>query len=156
MEVPFLLLTWLYRFLSQQIELSEALTGFKKLITTLDQRQLLIQTFQGEVIKHGKTVSRLHWELRETWEDEWLLILLSLYAIRSRFLPRQIIATYDFNTDHSYITISTYTYIQRWLPTCTACTCRLQLAKYLTAATKSKDGYVELVLCCHPHHLCTL
>merc|ERR1719328_613185 len=35
------------------ISLSEALTGFKKTVETLDDRTLLIQTVSGEVIKNG-------------------------------------------------------------------------------------------------------
>ena len=39
----------------QKISLSEALTGFTKTITTLDDRRLLIQSDPGEVIKHGES-----------------------------------------------------------------------------------------------------
>ena len=37
--------------LNDKVGLTEALTGFKKPITTLDGRTLLIQTVRGEVIK---------------------------------------------------------------------------------------------------------
>lgn len=40
--------------------LSEALTGFRKVITTLDQRKLVIQTIPGEVIKHGERTREEH------------------------------------------------------------------------------------------------
>lgn len=35
------------------LSLTEALCGFQKVITTLDDRQLLVSTIPGEVIKHG-------------------------------------------------------------------------------------------------------
>ena len=38
---------------SQDIELSEALCGFKKVIHTLDKRELVISNHAGDVIKHG-------------------------------------------------------------------------------------------------------
>ena len=37
----------------QTLTLTEALCGFQKVITTLDDRQLLVSTIPGEVIKHG-------------------------------------------------------------------------------------------------------
>ena len=37
----------------QEIELSEALCGLKRIIRTLDDRQLVISTHAGDVIKHG-------------------------------------------------------------------------------------------------------
>jgi len=39
--------------MKMQISLSEALTGFKKTIQTLDNRTLVIQTVSGEVVKNG-------------------------------------------------------------------------------------------------------
>merc|ERR1712156_458505 len=39
--------------LQQTINITEALCGFKKLVKTLDDRQLLIQTVPGEIIKTG-------------------------------------------------------------------------------------------------------
>lgn len=39
-----------------KISLSESLTGFKKTITTLDDRQLVLNTLPGEVLKHGMTL----------------------------------------------------------------------------------------------------
>lgn len=38
----------------QEIELSEALCGFHKVIKTLDDRELVIMSHPGDVIKHGK------------------------------------------------------------------------------------------------------
>ena len=38
----------------QEIELSEALCGFKRVIHTLDKRELVICTHPGDVIKHGQ------------------------------------------------------------------------------------------------------
>lgn len=40
----------------QRINLSEALTGFNKVITTLDKRQLVIRQLPGDIIKHGQWV----------------------------------------------------------------------------------------------------
>ena len=37
----------------QEIDLSEALCGFHKVITTLDKRKLVITSHPGDVIKHG-------------------------------------------------------------------------------------------------------
>lgn len=39
--------------MNMKITLTEALCGFQKVITTLDNRSLLITVFPGEVIKHG-------------------------------------------------------------------------------------------------------
>ena len=38
----------------QDIELAESLCGFRKIITTLDKRQLVITSHAGDVVKHGK------------------------------------------------------------------------------------------------------
>ena len=38
---------------SQEIELSEALCGFRRVIKTLDKRELVITSHPGDVIKHG-------------------------------------------------------------------------------------------------------
>ncbi|XP_041378865.1 LOW QUALITY PROTEIN: dnaJ homolog subfamily A member 1-like [Gigantopelta aegis] len=40
-------------FMTLDVNLAEALTGCKKIITTLDDRKLVVQTLPGEVIKHG-------------------------------------------------------------------------------------------------------
>ena len=40
-------------YILQEIELSEALCGFRKVIHTLDHRELVISTHAGDVIKHG-------------------------------------------------------------------------------------------------------
>ena len=37
----------------QEIDLVESLCGFKRVITTLDKRSLLIVSHSGDVIKHG-------------------------------------------------------------------------------------------------------
>ena len=47
----------------QEIELSEALCGFHKIIKTLDNRELVITSHPGEVIKHGKGSSNLQSEV---------------------------------------------------------------------------------------------
>ena len=39
---------------SQEIELSEALCGFQNIIKPLDNRELVITSHPGDVIKHGK------------------------------------------------------------------------------------------------------
>ncbi|CAI7997603.1 DnaJ homolog subfamily A member 1, partial [Geodia barretti] len=39
--------------INMEIELSEALCGLKRIIRTLDDRQLVISTHAGDVIKHG-------------------------------------------------------------------------------------------------------
>jgi len=36
-----------------ELELVEALCGFKKTIKTLDDRELVLSTIPGEVVKHG-------------------------------------------------------------------------------------------------------
>jgi DnaJ homolog subfamily A member 1 len=36
-----------------ELELVEALCGFKKSIKTLDERELVLSTIPGEVVKHG-------------------------------------------------------------------------------------------------------
>ena len=38
---------------SQEIELSEALCGFRRVIKTLDKRELVITSHPGDVIKQG-------------------------------------------------------------------------------------------------------
>lgn len=43
-------------YMDLKILLSESLTGFKKTITTLDDRQLVLNTLPGEVLKHGMTL----------------------------------------------------------------------------------------------------
>ena len=40
--------------ISQEIELSEALCGFRRVIKTLDKRELVITSHPGDVIKHGR------------------------------------------------------------------------------------------------------
>lgn len=40
----------------QEIELSEALCGFHRIIKTLDNRELVITSHPGDVIKHGGCV----------------------------------------------------------------------------------------------------
>ena len=40
-------------YMDMTINLSEALTGFKKTIKMLDDRQIVIQTHPGEILKHG-------------------------------------------------------------------------------------------------------
>ena len=56
-------------YMDLKISLSESLTGFKKTITTLDDRQLVLNTLPGEVLKHGMTLLLL------------LLLLLSLSKV---------------------------------------------------------------------------
>ena len=41
----------------QEIDLVESLCGFKRVITTLDKRSLLIVSHVGDVITHGKLLS---------------------------------------------------------------------------------------------------
>lgn len=40
-------------YIEMKVSLSEALTGFQRVITTLDDRQLVVRTSCGEVIRHG-------------------------------------------------------------------------------------------------------
>ena len=40
-------------FVAQEIELSEALCGFSRVIKTLDSREIVITSHPGDVIKHG-------------------------------------------------------------------------------------------------------
>ena len=43
----------MYTVYSQDIDLSEALCGFTKIVKTLDDRDLVIMSHSGDVIKHG-------------------------------------------------------------------------------------------------------
>ena len=42
----------------QEIDLSEALCEFRRVIRTLDGRELVISTHAGDIIKHGRILAR--------------------------------------------------------------------------------------------------
>ena len=50
----------MYAVASQDIDLSEALCGFTRVVKTLDDRDLVITSHPGDVIKHGTSANELH------------------------------------------------------------------------------------------------
>lgn len=62
-------------FVEHTLSLTEALCGFQFVLTHLDNRQLLIKSNPGEVVKPGKLISILHLISSLT---SWLLLSVDL------------------------------------------------------------------------------
>ncbi|GAB1605800.1 dnaJ homolog subfamily A member 1-like [Argonauta hians] len=73
-----------------ELSLSEALCGFRKTITTLDDRTLIITSLPGEVIKHGdvKCIKNEGMpEYRDPFEKGLLIIKFTVKFPASNFIP---------------------------------------------------------------------
>lgn len=78
------------------LELVEALCGFKKVITTLDDRQLVIQTCPGEVIKHESTKCIMNEGMphfKQYFEKGCLII--QFFVVFPESIPAEIIPTLE-------------------------------------------------------------
>jgi DnaJ family protein A protein 1 len=76
--------------IDMEIELSEALCGFRKVIHTLDHRELVISTHAGDVIKHGDVKVVLNEGMphhRNPFDKGRLIITFKVTFPPSRFLP---------------------------------------------------------------------
>lgn len=84
--------------LRMELQLVESLCGFQRTITTLDQRELVITSIPGEVVKHGEIRCILNEGMpryKNPFEKGRLIVQFTVNFPDSGFVPPQNIATLE-------------------------------------------------------------